>query len=193
MKKSSVAVFLIGILLGFGVGFVYSLSLNLGQFGGSKSWHLLTSFTLSSGSPNLVNAVIAYSYPNVYNVTSPHFTVTKDMWRARLETVPYYRYSGNTVYYAPTPITLKVIKTPTAVGDFPKVVGPITVLEPGVLNVTTWNYQKSISYALQGVDYTPVKATYNFTGAGTYVIQFVETTFMTNVTGCFNFAIEEYY
>jgi hypothetical protein len=192
MKKWSVAVFLIGILIGLGLGYVISPSVKSGQIG-SKSWHQLTSFILSSGAPNLANTVIAYSYPNVYNDTSPHFTVDKDIWRVKLETVPYYKYAGHIVYYAPTPITLKAIWTPTAVGEFPRVVGPITVLEPGVLDVTTWVTQNSICYALSGADYAPVRAVYNFTGAGIYVIKFVEKTFLANITGCFNFAIEEYY
>jgi hypothetical protein len=192
VKRSSIAVFLIGVLLGFGVGFVYSSTIDwTGRTPASKSWHELTSFVLVSNSPPMQGVEIAYSYPNVQNDTGPSFNITTDFWRVKLETVPYYTYHGDIAYYTPVPLSLRVYR------PFPilKAVGPITLFEPLVYNVSSnvWQYDSFLSHLRRGAQYLPVKANYTFFGAGTYAITFAEGITVINRTASFSLTIEQYY
>jgi hypothetical protein len=187
MNKLLAVIFLFGILIGVIVGYGFFAFLSGdGSVAGTKSWHSLTDFIVFSDSPHLTGVNIAYSYSNVYDSISPNFTVKTDFWRARIETVPYFNYSGKYIaYYAPIPFTIKVIR-PAPLNIF----GFMTMLLPSDHNVTTtyWHYQnESISYALPEKEYVPVRAVYTFEGTGIYKI------LMAGGTGCFRFQIEEYY
>jgi hypothetical protein len=197
MKGYIVIALLIGILIGFGMNLIYFKLTEP-----TKSWHYVTSFILASC--NREDVEIAYSYPNVYNTTSPSFTVKGDFWRIRWETLPYYNWTGGfpkhpIVYYAPVPSVLGVFKDE-------EVVGLIEVFEPSAYNVTHWGFEGAgdkidVCYALTwDYGYVPIRSPYTLmTGKGTYYIsaQGIARTrgweATQSITGCFNFAIEEYY
>jgi len=184
MNRLLVIIFVLGILVGVIIGYVSFLFLSeSGLVAAMRSWHSLTNFMVASDSLNLTDVNIAYSYSSVYDSIGPAFVVKTDFWRVRIETVPYFNYSGKYIaYYAPIPFTIKVVR-PAALNIF----SSVALFYPSDHNVTTWQYQESISYALPNREYVPVRATYTFEGAGSYRI------FIGSGTGCFNFGIEEYY
>lgn len=188
MNKTLALGLAVGILIGTIIGYVSFVFLSEGGFvSGVKSWRSVTSFTLTSNSPPLTNVEIAYPIPNVYNMTGPNFVIKADFWRVRIQSVPYYNYSGNLIaYFAPIPMVIKIVRPPPNATGFPSSFGSMAVLEPSIYGITTWHYNQPISYAFPDRQYVPIEATYTFNGAGTFLA------YMDNGTGCFNFAIEEY-
>jgi hypothetical protein len=190
MKRYIAIALVIGILIGFGINLIYFKLTEP-----TKSWHCVTSFILASC--NREDVEIAYSYPNVYNTTSPSFTVKGDFWRIRWETIPYYNYTGSILYY------YLYYYEPAPFGIFKdgEVVGLMQVFKPSIYNVTHWGSihsgEKDIYYAVTreytnyGVKeygYVPIRSPYTLMmGKGAYYIS------AQGITGCFNFTIEEYY
>jgi hypothetical protein len=184
MKRYIAIALVIGILIGFGINLIYFKLTEP-----TKSWHCVTSFILASC--NREDVEIAYSYPNVYNTTSPSFTVKGDFWRIRWETLPYYNYTGTfpkhpILYYGPVPSILGIFKD----GE---VVGLIQVFKPSVYNVTHWGSDSvggeiQMCYALTwDYGYVPISSYTLMMGKGAHYIS------AQDITGCFNFIIEEYY
>jgi hypothetical protein len=195
MKRYIAIALVIGILIGFGINLIY---FKLRE--STKSWHYVTSFILASYNREDVEmdnrevVEIAYSYPNVYNTTSPSFIVKGDFWRIRWETIPYYNYTyytGSILYY----IYHHYEPAPSIFGIFKdgEVVGLMQVFKPSIYNVTHWggihSGEKDIYYALtREYTYVPIRSPYTLMmGKGAYYIS------AQCITGCFNFTIEEYY
>jgi hypothetical protein len=201
---------ILGILIGFGISVIYT-KLTETKKEATKSWHYVTSFVIASYDPfdfgligeygEVKEVKIAYSYPKVYNVSSPSFTIKGDIWRLKWETIPYYNVSfgpeGEAIlYYAyfrykrATPSLIPAFQVLQNNG----IITEIEVLSPRTYNATLllmsadeWIFCATPSF--YNGSYVPVKSFYTTitSGPGTYYIS------AQGITGCFNFTIEEYY
>jgi hypothetical protein len=198
MRGQIVIVLVAGILIGFFANYGYL------TFVRPDSWHLVTSFILANS--NAPDLVIAYSYPNVYNTSTPKFTINADLWRISWVTVNYYQNRtgvspgyGADLYYT---IPAKILVYSDA-----GIVGRIDLLAPSEYNVgppssegglygsftgrwiaisddgLTYCYQQTLQRYFDYVIGYPTL----MTGKGIYRIS------AENTTGCFKFTIEEYY
>jgi len=157
------------------------------QLSSNKSWHYLTDFTIASCDYDKVHMIVAYPNDN-YSSISPRFAVTRDLWRIRWETIPYYNFSYPNhpeftyiVYYGPSPSSpFKVYKDSELV----------VIIE--LLRLDSYNagYEGHSSEGFYYTSHEYISAKSNFffmVGSGTYYIT------IQDITGCFKFTIEEYY
>jgi hypothetical protein len=192
MRTLIAGVFLIGLLIGLGVGYEYSV------YTPQKSWHYLTSFIVldESGLAKAVSKTTPQSYPNMYDSLSPNFTVKGDFWQLELATVPYYYYSNRAVYYQQE---CEMYLYGLEVGVFGTLYRVITMTDPSnyILServVTETVNMSPNTYSFYCVrpgysgDYTPVEVNYTYNEPGTYQVRMG-----LNNWGCFNFTISEYY
>jgi len=187
-RVALIIVLLIGVIVGSAVGFaVFSVPQKQG------SWHEVTSLILNSASGSVPGYwETAYSYPNVYERNGPLFTVNRDFWRIKVETVPYYNYTNNNdsliIYYNQFPINLIKIWKDQAYVDTPY--SSIVLLDP------TYDYNVQTAGTAQDYDqyfyvswtngYVPVETVHNFYGTGDYTIS-IDTGVC-----CLKFTVEEY-
>jgi hypothetical protein len=190
MVVSIALALLVGILIGFGMNMVY---FNLTR--PTKSLHHVTSFILVSHHQELSRFKIAYSYPIIYNETSPSFTINSEAWRVKWEVLPYFNqtfsYAWATVYFALiNPSHYNPVAYFRVWGDR-EFVGLIEIHEPSMYNVTSMCDEirlGNLFYIYYSAEYISIRGSYTLmTEKGTYYIQ------PYRIVGCFNFTIEEYY
>jgi hypothetical protein len=189
MKAKLGSVLIVGVIIGFVVGYAIPLLSQKGE----KSWHYATSFILATVNDNPEDFKIANNYSDIhYSKESdfPNFTATESFWKITVETLPYYSINPENVtsivYCSDDPYATIQIWKDRALTNNP--FGSITLLEPH------YQYNAPTGYAnLYGFDffttygtYTPVRVAQIFAGPGNYVVS------LQMMIGCFNFTIEEY-
>jgi hypothetical protein len=189
LRGQVAVVLLMGILIGLVVNYGYFTFVRP-----PASWHVSADFVVANS--NTPGLQIGYSYPNVYNTSTPDLVINSDFWRISWKTIPYYKdATGITLYYAiPGKILVSTSPGFTVYGIYGSaIIGSIDLLDPSSYNINQggWvpDFREGLTLCFRGNQEIEDVIGYPtlMSGRGSYFISAY------NTTGCFNFTIEEYY